>query len=917
MKSTRLWKFRLLFTAFLLATGFFSACSGDSGTEDNYDYSYDYFSGHTFYGYKEFAEGSSDLPEGFEAGKYDTCSIKFGTDKSVTITLYNADYDDSGKATYDNIIYTGTYTFANEKATITFSGKDEKGTVQTKTIKTSSLTSVSGTFTISDSDISEIADGFSTTMHKRFTGEANAIRITYDANFIKDGETESETVVQDAEFDSDGNITLKANTFTRDGYKFKGWATYKSSTYVSYADEEKTSYITSDTTLYAVWIPNTFTITFNANFVKDGATEAETATQSVDSAKDLDSYGYVTLAKNTFSRGDDYIFLGWGTYESSTYVSYKDGGEAKLSKDTTLYAIWLLKSEAKKIIFNINDGSASPETKIQYVKANDYVTLDENTFTRAGYTFKGWAKTSDSTTKEYSDKESYFKTTDDITLYAVWKDDLHCRITFDANGGEGEMAAQTVETGKPTILNVNAFTNSGYVFYGWNTYASSSYSSYYTISYVDGDSITLSDDKKLYAVWLPSYSAVKITYNANDGTSASKTQYLRSGSTSSYYWYNKLAPNTFTREGFTFKGWGTYSSATYKTYSDKESYVKVTSDTNLYALWDFTGTCTVTFNANDGTDTPATSTQEITGSSYTSLNANTFTREGYTFTGWATEKDADEAEYADSYAYFKANSTTLTLYAVWKKNLTVTFNGNGGTTGESATTTTQTIPYDTKTTLAENPFTQSNKTFAGWATNSTATKGTYDDCDEIKITENLTLYAVWITPLDVTLDPNGGTGSAIADVTKYSASEDSYVYTFSEVTSMTKSGYALAGWSKSSSATTADYKTGDSVKLTSAATFYAVWVKTTGVNVYVSAPSVTSQTDITLTYKSATHSLEAALSTAVQFIWLIDGKSVEDFYGSSLNVYTISEGMHTVTVIGIDENGGMKSASLTVTVTKN
>ena len=72
---------------------------------------------------------------------------------------------------------------------------------------------------------------------------------------------------------------------------------------------------------------------------------------------------------------------------------------------------------------------------------------------------------------------------------------------------------------------------------------------------------------------------------------------------------------------------------------------------------------TVTFDANGGTGTMAP--QGVVSGTATKLNANTFTREGYTFTGWATKengsvvyKDGDEATLAED----------VTLYAQWKSN---------------------------------------------------------------------------------------------------------------------------------------------------------------------------------------------------------------------------------------------------------
>lgn len=74
---------------------------------------------------------------------------------------------------------------------------------------------------------------------------------------------------------------------------------------------------------------------------------------------------------------------------------------------------------------------------------------------------------------------------------------------------------------------------------------------------------------------------------------------------------------------------------------------------------------TVTFNANGGLGTMA----DQSASAATNLTANTFTRSGYTFAGWATSATGTVA-YADGASYTFTSSTTL--YAVWTPTLATT-----------------------------------------------------------------------------------------------------------------------------------------------------------------------------------------------------------------------------------------------------
>ena len=102
------------------------------------------------------------------------------------------------------------------------------------------------------------------------------------------------------------------------------------------------------------------------------------------------------------------------------------------------------------------------------------------------YTFTGWspevvvAEEDATYTAQYSATARVFYT-----------------ITFNANGGEGNMEPQRFEVGVETALNTNAFTRENYKFTGWNTAADGS-----GATYADAGAILeLTGDMTLYAQW--------------------------------------------------------------------------------------------------------------------------------------------------------------------------------------------------------------------------------------------------------------------------------------------------------------------------------------------------------------------------------------------------------------------------------
>ena len=85
-------------------------------------------------------------------------------------------------------------------------------------------------------------------------------------------------------------------------------------------------------------------------------------------------------------------------------------------------------------------------------------------------------------------------------------------VTFDANGGTGEMNPQTAKSGTEITLPENAFTKDGYIFAGWATSAGGN------VSYSDKAKIIVSSNITLYAQWgMTATKAISVIENFDDG----------------------------------------------------------------------------------------------------------------------------------------------------------------------------------------------------------------------------------------------------------------------------------------------------------------------------------------------------------------------------------------------------------------
>lgn len=133
----------------------------------------------------------------------------------------------------------------------------------------------------------------------------------------------------------------------------------------------------------------------------------------------------------------------------------------------------------------------------------------------------------------------------------------------------------------------------------------------------------------------------------------------------------ELRANSFTRSGHTFIGWSTDRLSTTVEYTDKQSVTNLGAageTVTLYAIWR-TNTYIVEFNPNGGEGEMPN--QVHTYGTSLALSANTFTREGYTFLGWAKTKNASSVLYTDQKEVKNLSpydGATVVLYALWKKN---------------------------------------------------------------------------------------------------------------------------------------------------------------------------------------------------------------------------------------------------------
>ena len=226
-------------------------------------------------------------------------------------------------------------------------------------------------------------------------------------------------------------------------------------------------------------------------------------------------------------------------------------------------------------------------------------------------------------------------------------------------------------------------------------------------------------------------STYTISFNANGGSGAP------SGITKKHFTNATLPTATPSRTGYTFKGWGTSSSASYAAYQPGSTFY-TNANTTLYAVWSAKA-YTISYNANGGSGGPVAQTK--THGIKMLISRVEPTRSGYTFLGWSTSPSASSASYQPGEWYY-ANAD-LTFYAVWKKNApatyTVSYDANGGSGAPGSQTKTENV------TLTLSPVSprRTGYTFKGWATNKFMPGVQYQPGGKYTANASVTLYALW------------------------------------------------------------------------------------------------------------------------------------------------------------------------------
>lgn len=324
-------------------------------------------------------------------------------------------------------------------------------------------------------------------------------------------------------------------------------------------------------------------------------------------------------------------------------------------------------------------------------------------------------------------------------------------IIYNGNGAtEGSMGMQVGDPDTNATIQANKYKRQGYKFTGWNTKPDGT-----GTAYTEGQTVTMPKEGQslnLYAQWkaLP----VTISYNGNGGKGNTNSE------TTDADTVIPIAPNGYTRDGYTFQTWNTKADGTGNTYRPGDS-ITLTGDITLYAQWE-ANQYAVAYapNGGDGSMPDQTFSYDQTQA----LSSSQFTRPGWTFTGWNTKADGTGTAYKNRQEVKNLTAQDggeITLHAQWKADKAALHYDANANTATGDTPDSEGVT-DGTITVSKNGYANVGYTFTGWNTKPDGTGSTIQPGDAVKLpVGGMTVYAQWETvEYPLVYDLNGGTGKA-------------------------------------------------------------------------------------------------------------------------------------------------------------
>ncbi len=412
---------------------------------------------------------------------------------------------------------------------------------------------------------------------------------------------------------TENTFTIPAEIPTRNGYTFRGWSETKAGA-VAYHPGDSVK-IDVDMTLYAIWTPTDYTITFDT----DGGEELEPKTYTYESAERLnvipEKTGYTFSQKWIVTEAE-------GTWTKDTVVEYNTALRRNTG-NVTLKAQWIPNTDTPYTVYHMKQTADGTDYEAHLIETFKGTTASEITVadfakTLTGFTYsKAKVGDTDVTTAEIAADGT-------LAVYLYYN-----RNSYNVTLNTAEHITEATGAGSylhGSEATVSAICPPGYAVEGWYDADGNLVSSASTYTFVVNDNVTLT----------PKAHELHYTVTFNDGSTLE-------------YSFGEVGFSLGADEkaGYTFAGWkfevvGDRSNNWTEVFTDgvidaDEPFASelLYGDVSVEPVWT-ANEYTVTFDVDGG--------EEITAITYTIESTDelpTPEKTGYMGVAW-TVKQADE-----------------------------------------------------------------------------------------------------------------------------------------------------------------------------------------------------------------------------------------------------------------------------------
>ena len=349
--------------------------------------------------------------------------------------------------------------------------------------------------------------------------------------------------------------------------------------------------------------------------------------------------------------------------------------------------------------YNTKGGSQiASQDKIENVD----LTLTNSTPTKAGYTFAGWTDEENGTTAKYQAGSTY-TLNESVILYAIYSRVTY-NITYTLNGGTNHNdnpSTYNVETNDITLKDAS---KTGWTFTGWTGNGTSTPTK--NLKLTKG-----STGNKTFVAHFE--KTITLTQKHGGTTTTTQTYNLKDSETEHTF---KLQNTTNSYPGWTFIGWLDDPTPKVQDYAPTGN-ITISNDKTVYATYkkeltttfiDYTGitkqTRTVKGTAYGNNNAGGVGNQYPT---VTSLTVSNYT--DWTKLGWTTSTSASASVSLNSNTnYTLTDDKATTYYALYKQDVTLSYNANGGSTKPNDETKQRKVNSYSNVTFSNPTFTLKN-----------------------------------------------------------------------------------------------------------------------------------------------------------------------------------------------------------------